>query len=195
VAGLVVLGFDATGLFDELVGGAGLPGLAVSAAAGLATVWLLWTRRYEAARYLSALAVAAIIAGWALAQNPVILPGLTIERAAAPNDALIAVLVAVVAGGAILLPSFVLLFRLALGGQLGDGDGPPAPAAGARRLLAVSSAGLLGRTAIACLLAGIGLLTIAGAGWAHAVGVAALMAFVVLGFVAAVPALLPAADE
>jgi cytochrome bd ubiquinol oxidase subunit II len=160
----------------------------------VATVWLIWTRRHEVARYLSALAVAAIIAGWALAQNPLILPGMTIEQAAAPRDALVAVLVAVIAGGAILFPSLALLYRLALGGRLGEGGGEPA-AGGARRLVTVSSPNLLGRASIACLLAGIGLLTIAEAGWAHAIGVAALMGFVVLGFVAAVPALLPVADE
>jgi hypothetical protein len=34
-------------------------------------------------------------------------------------------------------------------------------------------------------LAGVGLLTLAEAGWAHGVGVTALLAFVLLGFLAA----------
>jgi hypothetical protein len=37
---------------------------------------------------------------------------------------------------------------------------------------------------------GFGGLTIADAGWAHAIGVAAFLAAIALGFVAAVPALL-----
>ena len=46
-------------------------------------------RRYEPSRYTAALAVAAIIAGWALAQAPELLPGLTIDQAAASHDTLI----------------------------------------------------------------------------------------------------------
>jgi cytochrome bd ubiquinol oxidase subunit II len=195
VAGIVVIGFDATPLFDDLVAGAGLPGVIVSAAAGLGVVGLLWTRRLEAARYLSALAVAAIVAGWGLAQNPVLLQGLTVERAAAPQSTLVAVLVAVVAGGLILFPSLAVLFRLVLGGRLGVGEGDTADAGETRThgLLAASRTGLLARSALACLAVGVGMLTVAGAGWAHAIGVAALLAFIGLGFAAALPALLPPA--
>ena len=82
----------------------------------------MWTRRYEPARYTAALAVAAIIAGWALAQSPRFLPGLTVRQAAAPHDTLVAVVVAVLAGGALLLPALVTLFRLTLGGRLGEGQ-------------------------------------------------------------------------
>jgi cytochrome d ubiquinol oxidase subunit II len=161
----------------------------VSALAGVATVALLWTGRHEAARYTSALAVAAIVAGWALAQNPTVLPGLTLSQAAAPRDTLVAVLVAVIAGGAILFPSLALLFRLVLGGRLGEGAEQPEAPAGARGVLAASGAGLLARGAIACAVAGLGLLNVADAGWAHALGVTALLAAVALGFMAAVPAL------
>ena len=42
--------------------------------------------------------------------------------------------------------------------------------------------GLLGRVAGACLVAGFGLLTVAEAGWAHALGVVALFGFIVVGF-------------
>jgi cytochrome bd ubiquinol oxidase subunit II len=141
--------------------------------------------RFEAARVTSALAVAAVIAGWALAQRPVILPGLTIRVAAAPHDTLVAVIVAVLAGGAILFPSLALLFRLVLGGRLGYGGGV---AAAPREAAAAALAhGLLARVAAALLVAGFGLLTVAEAGVAHAFGVVALLAFVVVGFFAAVP--------
>jgi hypothetical protein len=61
-------------------------------------------------------------------------------------------------------------------------------------VISASAPGLPGRLAIAALIAGIGLLTIAEASWAHAVGVAALFAFVVLGFVAVAPAELAKRD-
>jgi len=98
-----------------------LPALIVSALAGAATLALVWGRRFEPARYTAALAVAAIVAGWALAQSPQLLPGLTVKQAAAPHDTQVAVVVAILAGAALLGPSLVTLFRLALGGQLGEG--------------------------------------------------------------------------
>jgi cytochrome d ubiquinol oxidase subunit II len=190
VAGLVVLRADARGLFDALLRD-GLPAVVVSALAGVATLHAVLRDRYEAARYSSALAVAAVVAGWALAQSPRLLPGLTVEQAAAPRETLIALLVAVAAGALILFPSLALLFRLALGGRLGHGaEAPAAGAPAGGRVLAASAPGLLGRAAAACLVAGIGFLNVADAGWAHAIGVAALLGFVVLGAAAALPELL-----
>jgi cytochrome d ubiquinol oxidase subunit II len=194
LGGLAVLRSDARPLYHGLVTGAGLPALLVSAAAGVATLALVVRRRFEPARYSAALAVAAVLAGWALAQQPLLLPGLTIRQAAAPHDTLVAIVVAVLAGGAILFPSLLLLFRLTLGGRLrGYGDeGADGAAAQARPptpadLLAASLDRALVRAALACLIAGVGLLNVADAGWAHAVGVVALLAFVVLGFRAALP--------
>ncbi len=190
VAGLVVLRADARGLYDALVSGDGLPALVVSAVAGVGTLALVWLRRYEAARYSAAVAVAAIVAGWALAQQPVLLPGLTVSQAAAPHDVLVAVLVSVAAGALVLAPSLALLFTLTLRGRLGyEGDGSAAPAepVGPVRALAASRTGLLARVSAACLLLTLGFLTIADAGWAHAIGVAALFACVLTGFRAAVP--------
>jgi cytochrome d ubiquinol oxidase subunit II len=188
VAGLVVLHADVHPLYHQLLAGAGLPALIVSVLAGLATLGLVWARRYEPARYTAALAVAAIIAGWALAQRPSLLPGLTIAQAAAPHETLVAVIVAVVAGGAILFPSLALLFKLTLSGQL-DHDGTPAPQISPVKaaLSAATKSGLLVRLAAACLIAGVGFLTFAEAGWTHLIGVVALLAFIAIGFVAASP--------
>jgi cytochrome d ubiquinol oxidase subunit II len=55
------------------------------------------------------------------------------------------------------------------------------------RLAKASLPGLLARTSVACLIAGVGLLTAADAGWAHAVGVALLLSFIALGFPSALP--------
>jgi cytochrome d ubiquinol oxidase subunit II len=195
VAGLVVLHSDAHFLYARLFEGSALAAVIVSALAGLATLALVFARRFELARYSAALAVAAVIAGWALAQRPVLLQGLTVQQAAAPHDTLVLVIVAVLGGGLILFPSLALLFRLVLRGRLDygeDADRAPAPAAsdgrGLTQLLAVSSSGLLTRVAGACLLIGFGTLTIAEAGWAHAIGVVALLGFICAGFLAIVPA-------
>ncbi len=187
LAGLAVLRADARGLYDALVSGDGLPALIVSALAGLGTLALVWARRYEAARYSAAVAVAAIVAGWALAQKPELLPGLTVSEAAAPHDVLVAVLVSVAAGALVLVPSLALLFTLTLRGRLGyEGDDAAEPV-GPVRVLAASRVGLLARVSLACLLLTLGFLTLADAGWAHAIGVAALFACVLTGFRAAVP--------
>ncbi|MGZ4271241.1 MAG: cytochrome d ubiquinol oxidase subunit II [Solirubrobacteraceae bacterium] len=189
VGGIFVLREDAYPIYHGLVHGAGLPALLASVAAGLGTLALVALRRFEPARYGAAAAVAAIVVGWALVQQPELLPGLTIHEAAAPHATLVAVVIAVLAGGAIVFPSLVLLFRLTLGGTLrGTGAAHARPAPGARALLAASRQGLLARGAGACLIAGFGLLTVLDAGWAHALGVLALFGFIVLGFLALLPA-------
>jgi cytochrome d ubiquinol oxidase subunit II len=162
-----------------------LAALVVSIVAGACTFALVWMRRYEPARFSAAVATAGIIAGWALAQSPIILPGLTIKQAAAPHDTLVAVIVAVLAGGVILFPSLALLFRLVLGGRL-DGEST-ARAPVQRELVTVSAPGLLTRMAGACLVAGIGFTTVADAGWAHAIGASCLVGFVAFAFPAALP--------
>jgi cytochrome d ubiquinol oxidase subunit II len=190
IAGLIVLHSDAHRLYHGLLRGGGLAALIVSVLAGVATLVLVVVRRYEPSRYTSALAVAAIIAGWALAQRPVLLRGLEIKQAAAPHDTLVLVIVAVLAGAVILFPSLALLFRLVLGGHLDHGAGAPTTGAATGRLavLSASATGLVARGAGASLLAGMGLLTIADAGWAHALGVLCLFGFIVLGFAAVGPA-------
>ncbi len=194
LAGLLVLHGDAHFLYARLLRGAALAAVIVSAIAGLATLELVRRERFEPARYSAALAVAAIVAGWALGQRPLLLEGLTVQQAAAPHDTLVLVVVAVLAGAVILFPSLALLFRLVLGGRLDDHHGDPTSAIPAKQresldlLLAVSRAGLLARLASAGLLAGFGLLTVAEAGWAHAAGVLALLGFLVCGFFAVVPA-------
>jgi cytochrome d ubiquinol oxidase subunit II len=87
--------------------------------------------------------------------------------------------VAVLAGGAILFPSLALLFRLALTGRF-----QAAEMVGTETVPGLRGVRprLLGRSAIACLIAGFGLLNVADAQWAHGVGVVCLLSFVVLGF-------------
>jgi cytochrome d ubiquinol oxidase subunit II len=188
VAGLVVLHFDAERIFRRLTEGVTLPALVVSVIAGVATLGLVWRRRYEPARYTAALAVAATIAGWAVAQNPVFLEGLTVRQAAAGHDTLVAVVVAILAGALLLFPSLALLFRLTLGGELRDGEQSSVEAPGAAPRRKPASGRLDARLAGAFLVAGIGFLTIANTSWAHAIGVACFFGFILSGYRAALPA-------
>jgi cytochrome bd ubiquinol oxidase subunit II len=183
--GLVVLRFDARSLFDDLVVGAGLPALVVSIVAGVATLALVRAGRYEPARFAGALAVAAIIAGWGLAQQPEFLPGLTVTQAAAGRTTLWATIIATAFGAVVLFPSLALLFGLLLRGRFDPGaerpqapaaPAPPRPARSARAPALV--AGVLGLGALVTLLGphwaiGIGVVLMLGA---VAAGVAVLLA-------------------
>jgi cytochrome d ubiquinol oxidase subunit II len=125
IAGLAVASSDAPDLYDGLVSGAGLVCVIGSAVAGLGTLWLEWRGRFELARYTAAAAVGAIVAGWALAQEPYLLPpGLTVEEAAASDASLTALLIAAAIGMALLVPALVWLFRLALSGKLAYEEEP-----------------------------------------------------------------------
>ena len=112
LAGIFVLRADAPLLFDGLTG-RGLPVIALSAVAGLAAIWLLVKREYVRARICSALAVSAILIGWAVAQYPYVLPPeLTIEAAAGGRATLTAMLVALAVGSIILVPALVYMYAL-----------------------------------------------------------------------------------
>jgi cytochrome d ubiquinol oxidase subunit II len=195
VAGLVALHHSAHPLYHELLAGRALPAVLVSAVAGISALGLVHRRLFEPARYVAALAIAAILAGWALAQWPQILPGLDLRHAAASHDTLVAVVVAVLGGGAIVFPSLLWLFRLSLRGDFDPVTGSEQVPSGAPAVGGTAPPPLAAtRLAIACLVVGGGLLVFADAPALHAVGVAALIVFVVAGFVGLAPALLPEAD-
>ena len=112
IAGLFVLRADAPLLFEGLTGRA-LPVVVLSVVAGVAALVLLAIRRYVPARLASALAVAAILVGWAVAQYPYLLvPEVTIEEAAGGRATLVAMLVALAGGSVILVPALVYLYML-----------------------------------------------------------------------------------
>jgi cytochrome d ubiquinol oxidase subunit II len=180
IGGLAVLRDDSRHLWDGLTSGSGLVAVAVSAVAGTATLWLVWKGRFEPARLSASVAVGAIIAGWALAQRPTLLKGLTIEQAAAGRSSLIAVIVSVALGAVLLVPSLGLLFGLVLKGRF---DAPPVDVVGeARRAPNVPREVAL--LAAASLGIGTVLLFFFESAWAHAVGVVSLFVFLATGFVA-----------
>ncbi len=90
--------------------------LALHAATGIAAVTAivaLWTRRFGAARIAAAAQVALILAGWALAQYPYLMPPqYAIGASAAPQRTLALVLGALAAGTILLAPSLIYLFRI-----------------------------------------------------------------------------------
>ena len=103
---------------------------------------------------------------------------------------MVAVVVAVLAGAALLFPALALLFTLTLRGRLGahGEDTRPAVPAGHRGVAQLLLGPTLGaRLAVALLIVGIGLLTVADASWAHAAGVVSLFVFILVAFAALVP--------
>jgi cytochrome d ubiquinol oxidase subunit II len=183
LGGLAIVHDDAPRIWDGLTSGDGLWAVIVSGLAGVTTMLLVLRARYELARVTAALAVTAIVAGWAAAQRPDILPGLTVEEAAAGHSALVAVIVGVGIGAIVLVPSLALLFALFLRGRFDPHlvEAEPAPAGAARPAHVRPQ---LGIAALGCLVVGGTLTFFFETSWAHIVGVSALLAFVGLGFVA-----------
>jgi cytochrome bd ubiquinol oxidase subunit II len=73
----------------------------------------LWFRVFRVARIAAFVQVSLILVGWGLAQFPhLVTPDVTIENAAAPESTLKLLLLALGAGGAVLFPSLLYLFRI-----------------------------------------------------------------------------------
>ena len=99
-------------VFAGLTGRA-LPLVAVSIAAGVAVLGMIWLRWFPGLRVTAAIAVAAVVWGWGLAQYPDLLPGsLTLAAGSAPPGALLAELVIAGAAALIVGPAFGLLYWL-----------------------------------------------------------------------------------
>jgi cytochrome d ubiquinol oxidase subunit II len=188
LAGLLVIRASAESLWHGLTSGLGLALVIVSALAGVVTMVLVFAGRFGPARASAALAVAAVIAGWAAAQSPLVLPGLTVAEAAAGRSTLIATIVAVGAGAVVLVPSLAVLYSLVLRGRLDTAvgeavaSGEVRPGAAGRRSPRGSRVPLAAAFAVAALVAGTGLLVFADPAWAHAVGAVALIACAVTVF-------------
>ena len=76
-------------------------------------LWALFTRRWRPARVAVAAQATCILWGWAAAQYPYLLPpDLTVVDAAAPAVTLRLVLVTLLLGAMVLLPSLRYLFRV-----------------------------------------------------------------------------------
>ncbi len=116
--GVEVLHADAPTLFHGLTH-RGAPLIAVSAVAGVTTLVLVARGRFAIGRYVGALAVVAVLWGWAAGQYPwMLVHELTIEEAAAPHATLVAGLVAFGFGSLLLVPALVWLLVLVQRGDL-----------------------------------------------------------------------------
>jgi cytochrome bd ubiquinol oxidase subunit II len=129
VAGLVALRADARVVYDGLTADA-LPLVALSVLCGAGALVLVGRGARRGARPLAVGAVATMIWGWGVAQHPYLLPkDLTIDAAAAPSATLNAVLVVFGVAIVLVLPSMLLLLRLAQRGLIEETPRPPSEAA------------------------------------------------------------------
>jgi cytochrome bd ubiquinol oxidase subunit II len=111
-------------VFHRLTG-ISLPLVAVSIAAGIAVLGMLWLRWYHPLilRATAAVAVATVVWGWGLAQYPYLFPtSLTLPSGSAPNATLDTEFI--VAGLAVVLvvPGFALLYYLQQRGLLTEAE-------------------------------------------------------------------------
>jgi cytochrome bd ubiquinol oxidase subunit II len=184
IGGLFVLRSDADRIYDGLTSGWGLTAVLASVAAGAATLLLVARRRLEPARWSAAVAVAAVVAGWALAQQPQLLPGLTVEQAAAGDATMVALLLSLAVGAVILIPSLALLFGLVLRGRFDERPEELGSLARSRRepvapgRPTATPRNPAGVAAVVCAALGVPLTLLSSAGAGLALGIVLLLAAV-----------------
>jgi cytochrome d ubiquinol oxidase subunit II len=97
----------------------------VTAIAAAGTFASLLLRRFSWARFLGVTQAILILAGWAVAQYPLLIaPRLSVEAASAPSSVIRLTLALLVAGSLLLAPSFYYLFRVFKGLRLSIGQPP-----------------------------------------------------------------------
>jgi cytochrome d ubiquinol oxidase subunit II len=130
IGGLIETHSDARYLFDGLTSGMGLVCVIASAVFGGATILLVIKRHTELPRFTAAAAVGAVVAGWAFAQSPYMLPpgpaNSTLKFAAATGDSttLWSLTGAVAVGLIALVPSLYWLYKLTLTGEIDPNHRP-----------------------------------------------------------------------
>jgi cytochrome bd ubiquinol oxidase subunit II len=180
---LAVIVADTGRLGERLLEWPAIVAVAASTGAGLLTLELVRRSRFEAARYAGSVAVAAVVVGWALAQRPEFLPGLTVEEAAAPRTTLLATTIGVAIGALALVPSLVILFILVLRGRFDREEGEAEAAGSSGGQAKPRRTSLLALTVSAAAL-GLPLLVFLDGGLFQAAGIVLLLAFVALGSIA-----------
>jgi cytochrome bd ubiquinol oxidase subunit II len=124
VAGIIALRADARYVYDGLTGD-GLPLVILSGLCGAGVLVLLVRGTHRGTRLLAAGAVVAVVWGWAIAQDPYLLPQvLTIDQAAAPSDTLTALLIVFGVAVLVVLPSLGLLYTLTQRNLIEEGERP-----------------------------------------------------------------------
>jgi cytochrome bd ubiquinol oxidase subunit II len=111
-AGLYPVAHDAPTLSHGLATAAS-PLLVLAAIAGIATLLLLYRRRYSVARIPAAAAVASVVIGWGVGQYPwLLVDHVTIAEGAGADSTLVGLLVVVALAGVVVLPALMYLLRL-----------------------------------------------------------------------------------
>jgi cytochrome bd ubiquinol oxidase subunit II len=104
---------DAHWFFDQLLSMRSHPIIAGGIVAFILSGAFVFGRRYKVARFFAAAEIVLMLAGWAAAQYPYALyPDLPLKTAAAPLPTVQFMVVASLAGMALLVPSLWLLFRI-----------------------------------------------------------------------------------
>lgn len=111
---LVLARSEAPLVWQALMVGNAAMGLRIAATiVAVGAMLALWRRAYRAARIAAVGEVSLITWGWALGQFPYLLPPeMTVQNAAAPASTLELLLIALVAGLAVLVPSLRYLFKV-----------------------------------------------------------------------------------
>jgi cytochrome d ubiquinol oxidase subunit II len=118
VSGLLALMSIAVSTIEgsQLLGsltGRGLPLFVLALLNGPLALWAVWRSRPRIARVAVVAQVVLVLWAWAVGQWPYLVPpDLTISGTAAPSATLTAMLVVIVIGGVLLVPSLWLLFRV-----------------------------------------------------------------------------------
>jgi cytochrome d ubiquinol oxidase subunit II len=117
---LAVAHSDAPRLFDRLTGVA-VPATVVSVLSGVMALILMRRGRHLVVRGLAAVAVAALVAGWGIAQYPYLLGDhATIAASASPDASLTVLLVVFGVAAVVVAPAMVLLYLLQQRDRLGS---------------------------------------------------------------------------
>jgi len=112
-----------TGDFPRLTRWWAWPLIGVTSGLALAALAILWRRKFYFARATAIGTATLILFGWSMAQYPYfVVPDITIANTAAPAITLRLLLIALVAGAVILLPSLYFLFYLFKGAEASPED-------------------------------------------------------------------------
>ena len=111
-AGLYPVAHDAPTLSHGLRTAAS-PLLVLAAVAGVATLALLYRKRFAVARIPAVAAVASVVTGWGVGQYPwLLVDQVTINDGAGADATLVGLLIVVGLAGVVVLPALAYLFRL-----------------------------------------------------------------------------------
>jgi cytochrome d ubiquinol oxidase subunit II len=115
LAGLVVLFAwrEANWFVQRLLSWHTLPVVLAGLVCFAASAWSVFTRRYSLSRILAASQIALILIGWGLAQYPyLVYPDIPFRGVAAPTPTLRFVVLSLIPGAALIVPSLLYLFAV-----------------------------------------------------------------------------------